>query len=291
MAKKNPGGQQANTKGSKGSFSAGASPMSAAAKQAAVSVSSGGGGGGGIAGFFGNLFGGGGGGGAPQMPDGSRMDQITKPFVGGKTAPNYGQVNLGMAAPGTPGLSDKLALNAAAQAAASQPQGIMGVLGNLMPGSTIMRAGRGLMKHMRPASAFPPRFGPDGQMTPYGQMMQERSRQTALEHSAMQNAMDSGAPQMVDGATEPTTADPTQIPGERPPWWPSYLPWPPVPNASDPAAPATPAAPAAPSVGTQPTGSLPAPTPYGTSYSSLQNAISGARNPLTMGIGGMLRRP
>lgn len=285
MARKNPGGQQANTKGSKGSFSAGASPMSAAAKQAAVSVSSGGGGGGGIAGFFSNLFGGGGNR-APQnyMPDGSRMDTITKPFVGGKTAPNYGQINLGMAAPGTPGLADKLALSAAAQAAASQPQGIMGILGNLMPGSIAMRAGRGLMKHMRPASAFPPRFGPDGQMTPYGQMMQERSRQTALEHSAMQNAMDSGAPQMADGAIEPTTADPTQIPGERPPWWPSYLPWPPTPNVSVPQT-------AVPPMGTQPTGSLPAPTPYGTSYSSLQSAISGAQNPLTMGIGGMLRRP
>jgi len=280
---KNPGGQQENTKGSKGSFSAGASPMSAAAKQAAVNVGGGGGGGGGIAGFFSNLFSGGGGG-APQMPDGSRMDQITKPFVGGKTAPNYGQINLGMAAPGTPGLADKLALNAAAQAAASQPQGIMGVLRNIMPGSTIMQAGRGLMKHMRPASAFPPRFGPDGQMTPYGMQMQEQSRLLAQQHTADMNAMGDGAPQASGMETTPTTADPNQIPGERPSWWPSYLPWPPAPNVAVPQAPV-------PAMGTQPTGSLPAPAPYGTSYSNLQSAISGAQNPLMMGIGGMLRRP
>ena len=257
--------------------------MSAAAKQAAVSVSTGGGGGGG-GGFLSRIFGGGGGGGAPQMPDGSRMDQITKPFVGGKTAPNYGQINLGMAAPGTPGLADKLALNAAAQAAASQPQGIMGVLGNLMPGSTIMQAGRGLLKHTRPASAFPPRFGADGQMTPYGMQMQEQSRLLAQQNAAEMNARGDGPQQISDMETAPTTADPTQIPGERPSWWPSYLPWPPTPNVSVPQT-------AVPAMGTQPTGSLPAPTPYGTSYSNLQSAISGAQNPLMMGIGGMLRRP
>jgi hypothetical protein len=279
---KNPGGRQENTKGSKGSFSAGASPASG--KQ---SVATGGGGGDGIAGFFSNLFSGGGGGGAPQnrMPDGSRMDTITKPFVGGKTAPNYGQVNLGMAAPGTPGLADKLALSAAAQAAASQPQGIMGVLGNLMPGSMAIQAGRGLMKHMRPASAFPPRFGPEGQMTPYGEMMQQRSQALAAEQLAASREGDGPQQYVVDqGATAPTSMDPTQIPGERPSWWPSYLPWPPAPNVSVPQT-------AVPAMGTQPTGSLPAPTPYGTSYSNLQNAISGAQNPLMMGIGGMLRRP
>ncbi len=85
--------------------------------------------------------------------------------------------------------------------------------------------------------------------------------------------------------TPPTTTDPTQIPGQRPPWWPSYLPWPPAPNA------VVPPPPSAPAAATQPTGSLPAPTPYGTSYSNLQSAISGAQNPLMMGIGGMLRRP
>jgi len=278
---KNPGGRQENTKGSKGSFSAGASPASG--KQ---SVATGGGGGGGIASFFSNLFGGGGDGGAPQnrMPDGSRMDTITKPYVGGKTYPNYGQVNLGMAAPGTPGLADKLALSAAAQAAASQPQGIMGVLQNFMPGAIAGRALSGLAKTMRPASAFPPRFGPDGQMTPYGQMVADRSRQIALDMSSRGNDDSSYVPSVDE--TAPTAADPNQVPGERPPWWPSYLPWPPAPNVSVPQA-----APAASPMGTQPTGSLPAPTPYGTSYSNLQSAISGAQNPLMMGIGGMLRRP
>ena len=269
MAKgKNPGGQQANTKGPKGSFSQGASPVSG--KQ----PSDGGG-------FFSNLFGGGGGDRSNRMPDGSRMDTITK-SMGTKTAPNYGQINLGMAAPGTPGLADKLALNAAAQAAASQPQGIMGIVQNLIPGMGAVNAARGVMKHMRPASAFPPRFGSDGQMTPYGEMMQERSRQMALDMSSGGNDDNSYAPPV--NATAPTTADPNQIPGERPPWWPSYLPWPPAPNVSVPQA-------SVPPVGTQPTGSLPAPTPYGTSYSNLQSAISGAQNPLMMGIGGMLRRP
>ena len=70
----------------------------------------------------------------------------------------------------------------------------------------------------------------------------------------------------------------------RPPWWPPYLPWPPEPGS--PYAPmvapqAGPAAPAAPVV----------PTQYYNSYSGLQNAISGAQNPLMMGIGGIVRRP
>ena len=92
---KAPTQKQENTKGSKGSFSAGASPVSG--KQTVAT------GGGGIGSFFSGLFGGGGG--APQnrMPDGSRMDTITKP-MGGKSAPVYGQQNLGMAAAGTPGL-------------------------------------------------------------------------------------------------------------------------------------------------------------------------------------------
>lgn len=282
---KQPTQKQQNTKGAKGSFSAGATPKSASDKQ--VVATGGSGGGGGIPGFFSNLFGGGGGGSAPQnrMPDGSRMDTITKPFVGGKTAPNYGQVNLGMAAPGTPGLADKLALNAAAQAAASQPQGIVGVLGNIMPGAIFGRAFQGLMKTIRPAGAFPPRYGVDGQLTPYGEMIEQRSRDVAAQElAAYRERAD-------EGITAPTSVDPTQIPTERPSWWPSNLPWPPAPIVV-PAAPAAPAAPVAPATPTTaPTGSLPAPSPYGTSYSSLQGAISGARNPLMMGIGGMLRRP
>jgi len=111
----------------------------------------------------------------------------------------------------------------------------------------------------------------------------------AERNMAATAGMDSGG----DGTapTSPVSPAPTsstEMPGERPPWWPSYLPWPPAPNVSVPqAAPA----PTVPPMGTQPTGSLPAPTPYGTSYSNLQSAISGAQNPLMMGIGGMLRRP
>lgn len=269
---KQPTQRQANTKGSKGSFSAGATARSASDKQSVAT------GGGGIGGFFSNLFGGGGGGSAPQnrMPDGSRMDTITKP-MGSKTAPSYGQRNLGMAAPGTPGLSDKLALNAAAQAAASQPQGIMGVLSNLMPGSMAIRAGRGLMKHMRPAEAFPPRFGVDGQMTPYGQQMQQNSQLLAQQ---MANQGGDDSPIAPPSVPEVAPVDPNAMPTERPPWWPAYLPWPPTPQSQMPA-------PAPMPIPTQNYGSLPVPNSYSTSYSNLQNAISGAQNPLMMGIGGI----
>lgn len=70
------------------------------------------------------------------------------------------------------------------------------------------------------------------------------------------------------------------MPSERPAWWPDYLPWPPAPQSPAAAMPMpTPAMPMSPA------------TPYTTSYSQLQNAISGAANPLMMGIGGMIRRP
>jgi len=290
---KQPTQKQANTKGAKGSFSAGATPKSASDKQV---VATGGGGGDG-GGFLSRIFGGGNNDLSQRDwargPGDASMDVITKPYVGGKTSPNYGQVNLGMAAAGTPGLTDKLALNQAAMAAAQEPQGIMGVLGNLMPGAMLGRALTGFRKVARPASAFAPRYGVDGQLTDYGRQLeaqQARVMQEMIDQSRLDTGPNGPVPEIPEAGTQPTIADPTQIPGERPPWWPSYLPWPPAPNVSVPSA-ATPAAPVAPAMGTQPTGSLPAPTPYGTSYSSLQNAISGARNPLTMGIGGMLRRP
>ena len=288
---KNPGGRQENTKGSKGSFSAGASPVSG--KQSVAT--GGGGGGGGIAGFFSGLFGGGNNDLSQRDwargPGDASMDVITKPFVGGKTSPNYGQVNLGMAASGTPGLADKLALNQAAMAAAQEPQGIMGIVQNLMPGGFALRAARGVMKHVRPASAFAPRYGIDGQLTDYGRQLENQQQMLMADmarRSRLENDPSYGPSSNTMPEAAPTTTNPTQIPGERPSWWPSYLPWPPAPNVSVPqAAPA----PAVSPMGTQPTGSLPAPTPYGTSYSNLQSAISGAQNPLMMGIGGMLRRP
>lgn len=269
---KNPGGRQENTKGSKGSFSAGASPASG--KQSVAT------GGGGIGGFFSGLFGGGGGGESNRMPDGSRMDTITKP-MGGKTAPSYGQQNLGMAAAGTPGLADKLALNQAAMAAAQEPRGIMGIISNLMPGMGAINAARGVMKHMRPAEAFPPRFGVDGQMTPYGMQMQQNSQLLAQQ---MANQGGDDSPIAPPSPTpEVPSVDPNAMPTERPPWWPAHLPWPPAPQSA--------IAPPTPPMPVQNYGSLPVPNSYSTSYSGLQNAISGAQNPLMMGIGGMLRRP
>ena len=76
-----------------------------------------------------------------------------------------------------------------------------------------------------------------------------------------------------------------EIPNDgRPPWWPPYLPWPPEPGS-----PYAPVTGTAPTQSTQ-TGGLPV-TPYYSSYSDLQSAISGAQNPLMMGIGGIVRRP
>jgi len=91
-----------------------------------------------------------------------------------------------------------------------------------------------------------------------------------------------------DGAA-PTTpeimvTDPETPNDGRPPWWPPYLPWPPEPGS--PYAPIQGTGPMQPT----PVGGLPA-TPYYSSYSDLQGAISGAQNPLMMGIGGIVRRP
>jgi hypothetical protein len=77
--------------------------------------------------------------------------------------------------------------------------------------------------------------------------------------------------------TEPPV-DTEEMPTDRPSWWPPYLPWPPKPQTAAPMPTYTPP-PVAP-VGQQ----------YSTSYSGLQGAISGAGNPLMMGIGGMIRR-
>lgn len=71
----------------------------------------------------------------------------------------------------------------------------------------------------------------------------------------------------------PTPAEPsTAMPEAKPAWWPAYLPWPPAPSA-----PYTPTP-------------MQATVPYQRSYSSVQDAISGATNPLMLGIGGMVRR-
>jgi hypothetical protein len=70
----------------------------------------------------------------------------------------------------------------------------------------------------------------------------------------------------------------------RPPWWPPYLPWPPEPGS--PYAPIQPAS-GTPTAPTAPNAPF---RQYSTSYSGLQGAISGAGNPLMMGIGGMIRR-
>ena len=64
----------------------------------------------------------------------------------------------------------------------------------------------------------------------------------------------------------------TSMPGTKPAWWPAGVPWPPVPSA-----PYTPTP-------------MQATVPYQRSFSSVQDAFSGATNPLMLGIGGMVRR-
>ena len=73
-------------------------------------------------------------------------------------------------------------------------------------------------------------------------------------------------------APTPAAVPSTAMPGAKPAWWPAYLPWPPAPGA-----PYTPTP-------------MQATVPYQRSYSSVQDAISGATNPLMLGIGGMVRR-
>jgi hypothetical protein len=96
------------------------------------------------------------------------------------------------------------------------------------------------------------------------------------ERNMAATPMDSGG----DG-TQPTApvvpattpaAPSTAMPGTKPAWWPAGVPWPPVPSA-----PYTPTP-------------MQATVPYQRSYSSVQDAISGATNPLMLGIGGMVRR-
>jgi hypothetical protein len=75
--------------------------------------------------------------------------------------------------------------------------------------------------------------------------------------------------------------DPAAMPTERPAWWPAYLPWPPTPRTAAPM----------PTYRPPPVAPVMPGQQYSTSYSGLQGAISGAGNPLMMGIGGMIRRP
>jgi len=73
-------------------------------------------------------------------------------------------------------------------------------------------------------------------------------------------------------APPPTGAPTTTMPGAKPAWWPAYLPWPPAPGT-----PYTPTP-------------MQDTVPYQRSYSGAQDGISGATNPLMLGIGGMVRR-
>jgi hypothetical protein len=74
--------------------------------------------------------------------------------------------------------------------------------------------------------------------------------------------------------TQPTApvvdAAPNPMPSVKPAWWPSYLPWPPAPDS--------------------PMAEL-ATSGYSPSISTPQTGISSPQGPMMMGIGGILRRP
>jgi hypothetical protein len=87
--------------------------------------------------------------------------------------------------------------------------------------------------------------------------------------------------EMMQAAPVAPQVDPAAMPTERPSWWPPYLPWPPAPPSAAPM----------PTYRPPPVAPVMPGQQYSTSYSGLQGAISGAGNPLMMGIGGMIRRP
>jgi hypothetical protein len=87
--------------------------------------------------------------------------------------------------------------------------------------------------------------------------------------------------EMMQAAPVAPPVDPAAMPTERPSWWPPYLPWPPAPPSAAPM----------PTYRPPPVAPVMPGQQYSTSYSGLQGAISGAGNPLMMGIGGMIRRP
>jgi hypothetical protein len=92
---------------------------------------------------------------------------------------------------------------------------------------------------------------------------------------------ETGGDDVSPAASMAPPVDPAAMPTERPSWWPPYLPWPPAPQATAPM----------PTYRPPPVAPVMPGQQYSTSYSGLQSAISGAGNPLMMGIGGMIRRP
>lgn len=301
MAKKNSGGKQASTKGSKASFnqqsvnpsrsSAGFAPTSSPvpnmrpdnfAQIAASQGVGGNGGGGGIANIARAMTGGG----------GNVAPQVQAPAQQGFLS-NFNPLDFGLI-----GLARSLFGNMGGGNGGSRGPSANNVP---QPRPTIRQSGDQLI-----ATRDVPRFGfsaGDTAPVPEYRSLSFRGLTSTDPGNVMRNIMGSERNNAAynamfpnqdnDGSeTQPTSpvttapTNPNQMPGERPSWWPAYLPWPPAPNVSVPQA-----TPAVPPMGSPLTGSLPVPTRYGTSYSNLQGAISGAQNPLMMGIGGMLRRP
>jgi hypothetical protein len=108
-----------------------------------------------------------------------------------------------------------------------------------------------------------------------------RNIQGAERQNRYYDANVSQGEEMMQAAPVAPPVDPAAMPTERPSWWPPYLPWPPAPPSAAPM----------PTYRPPPVAPVMPGQQYSTSYSGLQGAISGAGNPLMMGIGGMIRRP
>jgi len=148
-------------------------------------------------------------------------------------------------------------------------QGIRGIFEAIQPFTPMgiaMRAIQGIGKHINAAQNG---GGPDPKVRA-AQQQQLMAQQAAMGGNDSPAPMAPPVPEVAPPVPEVIAPPPPQntMPQQRPPWWPAYMPWPPAPNS--------------------PLQPMPqAPAQYSTSYSGLQNAISGAQNPLMMGIGGI----
>lgn len=156
------------------------------------------------------------------------------------------------------------------QAMGNFGQGVRGIFEAIQP-FTPMGMAMGLIQNLsKGINAARNGGGPDPKVRA-AQQQQLMAQQAAMGGGDDPSFMAPPVPDPVTPEAPPLAPAPPPavgMPNQRPPWWPPYLPWPPA--------------------STQPPAAT---TPYSTSYSTSQNAISNAQNPLMMGIGGIVRRP
>lgn len=269
MAKKNPGGKQANTKGSKATFSQQSvsapsgrpsvpsrMPTMRPDNFAQIVASQGGGSDGGIANIAQAIAGG---------DNQAAQAPAQQGFFDNFNPLNFGIIGLARSLfSGMGGGNNK----SQGPSATNTPQ----------PRPTVRQSGDQLI-----ATRDMPRFGfsaGDSAAVPDYSPFSLRGFTSTDPGNVMRNVMGAERnmaafpPGQSGNETQPTSpvvdAAPNTMPTERPAWWPSYMQWPPLPGS--------------------PMGELAA-SGYSPSISASPNAISNTQNPLMMGIGGMLRRP